>query len=154
MRAFLNKAQAQHQELSALTRREANIATAIIDLCAAPVARLPKVQETDAVASFDHAIKVSPPMMKFGLRAMLYLCELGPRFFGFSHRFRQLPLTEKTTFFQRLFELPFVAPIVRDLYGLMRFFYYGNDTVMHRLGYEPDEVVKNAQALREEEGRW
>jgi hypothetical protein len=140
---------------AAISQREASIFACVCDTMVAPEPALPPVRETDAVEFFDGWLARSSRLHRLGLRALLYAVELGPRGLGLGGRLRQLSSRERG----RALEVaeragsPKVRQLVKALKGMAFLSYYGDDGVLHRLGYDPDERVRRGLRLRAEEGR-
>ena len=141
--------------LSALTPREASIFACFCDTVVAPEPVLPPVRETDAVAFFDSWLERSPRLNRAGLRVGLYLTELSPWLLGFRRRLRALDPAERGRALEALEHAPTVTlrQLARLLKGMAFLSYYGDDAIMRRLGYDPDERVRAGRELREREGR-
>ena len=141
--------------LTALTRREASIFACMCDTIVSPGPALPAVRETDAVAFFDRWLARSPRANRVALRGLLHAVDVVPRTRGFSKRLRVLPEPERE---RLLFELeksrrPRVRQLVKVLKTMTFLSYYGDDGVSRRLGYDPDERLREARELRTREGR-
>ena len=141
--------------LRVLSPREASIFACVTETIVAPVPLLPAVRDTTAVASFDTWLWHSPRLNRAGLRGLFYLAEMSPRLLGFGARLRSLAPGERTAALQRA-ERSGPAP-VRGLVKLVKsitcLFYYGDDAVMRRLGYDADAVVRRGRELRMLEDR-
>jgi hypothetical protein len=141
--------------LTALTRREASIFACVCDTIVSPEPALPPVRETDAVEFFDRWLARSPRANRVALRGLLHAADVVPRTRGFRRRLRGLPEPERE---QLLFELeksprPRVRQLVKVLKGMTLLSYYGDDGVSRRLGYDPEERLREARDLRTREGR-
>ncbi len=142
-------------KLQALTPREASIFACVIDMVVAPEPHLPPVRDTDAVAAFDRWLVYSPPLNRLGLRGLLYASELSPWLAGGRQRLRRLDRPART---RVLGTIEGARPaLVRGLFklvkGLSCLCYYGDPTVMCRLGYDADANVRRGRELRAREGR-
>lgn len=136
--------------LSALSPREASIFACVCDTVVAPEPVLPAVRDTDAVASFDRWLAVSPRLNRLGLRAVLYAAELAPRLLGFSARLRALPEPERARLLGALESAGErrVRELVRLVKGIACLSYYGDDGVMLRLGYDAEANARRGRELR------
>jgi len=140
--------------LQALTPREASIFACLTDTIVAPARPLPAVSRTDAVASFDRWLSMSPRLNRLGLRALLHACELAPRLLGSPDRLRRLSAEGRARALDRAQRSGAVgAGLVKVVEGLAFLSYYGDDGVMRRLGYDADANVARGRALRAREGR-
>jgi hypothetical protein len=141
--------------LSVISAREASIFGCLIDTTVEPVAPLPAVRDTDAVAFFDRWLARSPMPQRVGLRVLLYAAEVGPVLSGFRHRLRRLTPPERLRYLRRLERapLPPVRQIVKLIVGMATLAYYGDDQVMRLLGYDAAANVARGRALRDREGR-
>lgn len=140
--------------LLVLTPREASIFACVCDTIVAPEPRLPAVRDTDAVAAFDRLLAGAPRINRVALRALLYAAEVGPRAIG-RRRLRRLAMAERAEVLAALEAAE--KPQLRQLSTLIKsvacLSYYGDDSVMRRLGHDPDAVVARAAELRAREGR-
>jgi hypothetical protein len=136
--------------LSALSPREASIFACVCDTVVAPEPVLPAVRDTDAVASFDRWLAVSPRLNRLGLRAVLYAAELAPRLLGFRARLRALPEPERARLLGALEHAAGqrVRELVRLVKGIACLSYYGDDGVMLRLGYDAEANARRGRELR------
>jgi hypothetical protein len=141
--------------LGTISAREASILACLADTVVDPIAPLPPVQETDAVAFVDRWLGRSPSLQRFGLRALLHLVELGPLLSGFRRRLGRLPRAQRLHYLQRLEHAPLctVRQLVHLVCGMCTLAYYGDDRVMALLGYDADANVARGRGLREREGR-
>jgi hypothetical protein len=141
--------------LQALTAREASIFACVCDTVIAPEPVLPPVRETDAVAAFDRMVAASPRVNRLGLRALLYAAELSPLTVGARARLRRLDESGRAQALARIegARLPQARDLVKLVKGLACLSYYGDDTVMRGLGYDPDERVERGRAVRAAELR-
>jgi hypothetical protein len=140
--------------LRVLTPREASIFACVCDTVVAPEPLLPAVRETDAVESFDRLLAASPRLNRAALRLLLYAAELAPRAARMK-RLRRLAADERAHAMARLeaARSPHASELVKLIKGLACLSYYGDDAVMRRLGFDPDERVRRGRELRAEEGR-
>jgi hypothetical protein len=138
--------------LSVLSPREASIFACVCDTVVAPEPVLPAVRETDAVASFDRWLELSPRLNRLGLRALLYAAELAPRLLGFRARLRELPEPARARLLDALERAgePRVRELVRLVKGIACLSYYGDDGVMLRLGYDAESNARRGRELRAE----
>jgi hypothetical protein len=141
--------------LQALSPREASIFACVCDTVVAPEPALPPVRETDAVEAFDRMLAASPRLNRLGLRALLYAAELSPRAVGGRARLRRLGPDERARALERIERatLPQASELAKLVKGLACLSYYGDDSVMRRLGYDPDERVARGRELRTAELR-
>jgi hypothetical protein len=141
--------------LESLTPREASIFACLADAAVAPEPLLPPLRDTGAVAFFDRWLTQSPRRNRLGLRALLYVLELAPLIRGRGARMRRLSAGERRVFLRSLEEsgpaqLQQLAKLVEQIAYLA---YYGEDEMMLRLGYDPDERLRRGRELREAEAR-
>jgi hypothetical protein len=139
--------------LSVLTPREASIFACLCDTVVAPGNGLPPVPGTDAVRFFDFWLERSPRLNRVGLRALLYLTELAPRLLGFRARLRALPEAERVRVLEAAEGSRRARALVKLMKGIAFLSYYGDDGIMRRLGYDPDERIRVARELRATERR-
>jgi hypothetical protein len=140
---------------AAISPREASIFSCVCDTIVAPEPALPPVRETDAVEFFDGWLARSTRLNRTGLRILLYAAELAPRGLGLGGRLRELSSRERGRALEAAERAssPRVRQLVKALKGMAFLSYYGDDGVLHRLGYDPDERVRRGLQLRAEEGR-
>ncbi len=141
--------------LTVISKREASIFACLIDTIVAPAAPLPPVRETDAVAFLDRWLARSPRPQRVGLRILIHVTELGPLLSGFSHRMRRLSRPQRLRYVRRLERAPLtpVRQISKLVAGMATLAYYGDDTVMRMLGYDPEANLARGRGVREREGR-
>lgn len=141
--------------LASLTRREASIFACLTDAVVAPEPVLPPVRETDAVEFFDRWMTRSPRLNRVGLRALLYVLEVAPRFMGFGGRMRELAPAERARYLEAIekHQLPQLRQLTKLLQGFGHLSYYGDDRVMKRIGYDADANVARGRELRARDGR-
>src|SRR3954464_5805988 len=84
--------------LTALHPREASIFACLTETVVQPAPPLPRVGQTDAVASFDRWMARAPRPNRVGVRVLLYAVEAGPLLAGFRHRLRRLHAAERLRF--------------------------------------------------------
>jgi hypothetical protein len=141
--------------LNVLTPREASIFACVTDAVVAPEPLLPPVRDTSAVEFFDWWLGKSPKRNAVAIRALLYAIEVSPRATGGRRRLRQLDLKarrEHLAGLQRIGQ-PQVKQLAKLVAQLAFMAYYGDDAVMRRVGYDPDERVARGRELRETEAR-
>jgi hypothetical protein len=150
----VGEAAAARITLQVLTPREASIFACVCDTVVAPEPLLPAVRDTDAVASFDRLLAASPRSNRLALRALVFCAELAPRAVRMK-RLRRLETDERARALALLEEARAapVAQLVKLVKGLASLSYYGDDAVMRRLGFDPDERVRRGRELRAREGR-
>jgi hypothetical protein len=142
--------------VKALTAREASIFACFTDAVVAPEPVLPPVRQTDAVAFFDDWMARSPPLNRFGMRALLYALELSPLIAGPRRaRLRRLGREERTNWLTAIeraprAELRLVFKLVK---GAAQLAYWGDDSLMRRVGYDANANVRRGRELRTREGR-
>jgi hypothetical protein len=137
-----------------LSNREASIFACVCDTVVAPEPSLPPVADTDAVAFFERLVAASPPLNGLGLRALLYAAEIGPRALGAGKRLRQLSPSARALVLaraesSRLRPVRRLAAAVKSVAFLS---YYGDRSVLERLGYDPDMRVERGRSLRAKDG--
>jgi hypothetical protein len=139
--------------LTVLRPREASIFACLVDTVVTPVAPLPAVRETDAVAAFDTSLRAAPAINRAALRAALLAIETLPRL-RTGTRLRRLPPDRRAAVLAALDRDPRLGPLVKALRALAYLNYYGDTGVMRIVGFDPDAVVARGAALRAAEGRW
>ena len=141
--------------LTTLSPREASMFACFCDTVVAPEPVLPPVRDTDAVAFFDSWLARSPRFNRAGLRVALYLAELSPYLLGFRGRLRRLRPEERGRALDALEHAPAfqLRQLAKLLKGMAFLSYYGDDAIMLRLGYDPEERLRRARELRRREGR-
>ena len=141
-------------KLAAMSPREASIFACVCDTVVAPEPALPPVKDTDAVAFFDDWLVRSSRVNRAGLRALLYVAELGPLALGLGGRLRRLSEAERGRALEAAEQgPPRVRQLVKALKGLAFLSYYGDDGIMRGLGYDAGERVRTGAELRAREGR-
>ena len=106
--------------MTVMNAREAAAFATLVHRVARPVAPLPCVADTDAVAGFDAWLAAAPPLNRVVLRAAL-----------------------------RLRDRPRVPGPLRDaLHAAASAGYYGDPAVMRALGYDAAAVVARGRSLR------
>ena len=141
--------------LAVLTPREASIFECVCDTVVAPEPALPPVRETDAVEFFDSWLARAPRPNRAALRGLLNLAEVTPRLRGFRRGLRALPEGQRARLLLELEKAsrPRIRQLTKLLKGMTLLSYYGDDGVMRRIGYDPDERIRRARELRAREGR-
>jgi hypothetical protein len=140
--------------LRVLTPREASIFACVCDTVVAPEPLLPPVRDTDAVESFDRLLAASPRLNRAALRLLVYAAELAPAAVRMK-RLRRLAPQQRGRALARLeaARAPHAGELVKLMKGLACLSYYGDDAVMRRLGFDPDERIRRGRELRTREGR-
>ena len=140
---------------AALAPREASIFACFCDTVVAPEPVLPAVRDTDAVAFFDSWLAASSRLNRIALRGLLYAAELSPYLLGFGRRLRTLSPRERARALAALEHAPAtrLRQLAKLLKGMALLSYYGDDGIMRRLGYDPDERLRRGRELRALEGR-
>lgn len=146
---------AQGSGLVCLAPREASIFACLVDTVAAPEPLLPAVAQTDCAFAFDRWMAAGPALNARGMRALLLAIEVMPLAMGYGRRFRRLPADERARFVNaiersRNRQLRQLTKVLKSVAFLS---YYGDDTVMRRVGYDASANVERGRALREREGR-
>jgi hypothetical protein len=103
-----------------MTARERANFTRVVEALVAPVPPLPPASETDATDAFERSLAAGPRLNELALRAAFLLV-------GAGLRREQL------------------LKLVRSLAHLH---YYGDESVMRLLGYDPAAVVARAAEVR------
>jgi hypothetical protein len=142
-------------DLVCLAPREASIFACLVDTVAAPEPLLPPVAETDCAFAFDRWMAASPALNSRGMRALLLALEVMPLGMGYGKRFRRLPAEERARFVKAIEHSrnQHLRQLVKVLKGAAFLSYYGDDAVMHQIGYDADANVDRGRALRLREGR-
>ena len=138
-----------------MTKREAQIFTCFADAVVAPEPLLPPVRDTDAADFLATWLDLAPKLNAAGLRAAVVALDLAPLGLGYRRRLRKLPKSDRTDVVQRIekHKSPTVRQAVKAFKGIAFLCYYGDDSLMKRLGYDADANVARARALRAAEGR-
>ena len=141
--------------MKALTAREASIFACFTDTVVAPEPVLPPVRETDAVQFFDDWMTRSPRLNRVGMRALLYVLELSPLLTGSRARLRRLDGAGRARWLEAIEHAPRqeLKLVYKLMKGVAQFSYWGCDTLMLRVGYDPDARVARGRELRALEGR-
>jgi hypothetical protein len=141
--------------MKALTPREASIFACFTDTVVAPEPLLPAVRDTDAVQFFDDWMARSPWLNRVGMRALLYVLELSPLLTGSGARLRRLDGAGRARWLGAIEHAP--RPELRLVYKLVKgaaqLSYWGDDSLMLRVGYDADANVHRGRELRALEGR-
>lgn len=142
-------------DLVCLAPREASIFACLVDTVAAPEPLLPPVAQTDCAFAFDRWMAASPALNARGMRALLLALEVMPLAMGYGHRFRRLPVEERARFVKAVDHSAnrHLRQLAKLLKGAAFLSYYGDDTVMKRIGYDAQANVERARELRAQEGR-
>ena len=142
-------------QLRVLSGREASIFACLTDAVVAPEPLLPPVRETDAVAFFDHWLKLLPRPNRVGLRALLLAAEIAPLLGGYGSRLRRLERARRTEWIESVEHSSngHVRMLVKLVEGASQLAYYGDDAVLVRLGYDPEANLARGRELRAREGR-
>jgi hypothetical protein len=138
-----------------MTRRETQIFTCFADIAVSPEPLLPPVESTDAAAFLSQWLDLAPKLNAAGLRAAIVALDLAPLGLGYRHRLRKLARADRADVIQRLekHKAPAVRQAIKALKGIAFLCYYGDDSLMKRLGYDADANVARGRALRAAEGR-
>jgi hypothetical protein len=137
-----------------ITPREASMFAALCDAFVAPAGAMPAVRETDAVFAVNANLAVAPPLNRIGVRAALYAFELAPLLMGYGRRLRRLDADERSEVVGRLGRNAALGPLVEGIRAIAHLCYYGDLEVLRSYGYDPQQVVDRAAALRVGENRW
>src|SRR4051812_1302836 len=127
--------------LAVLSPREASSFARLADAVAMPVAPMPEVAATDAVAGFDGWLARAPRINRLVLRAALL--GLGVRLRAGDRGARAEALRRLATT-----RVPAVAHLLEALRASAAAAYYGDEDVMRRLGYDARERVRHGRAVR------
>jgi hypothetical protein len=143
--------------VKALSAREASIFACITDAVVAPDPPiLPAVSQTDAVSFFDDWMARSPRLNRLGMRALLYVLELSPLLAGPRRvRLRRLSREDRTRWLTAIEHAPRVELrlVYKLVKGAAQLSYWGDDSLMKRVGYDADANVRRGRELRIREGR-
>jgi hypothetical protein len=142
-------------DLVCLAPREASIFACLVDTVAAPEPLLPPVAQTDCAFAFDRWMASSPALNARGMRTLLLALELAPLAFGYGRRFRRLPVDGRTRFLDAIERNANrqLRQLTKLLKGAAFLAYYGDDSVMRRIGYDAAANVERGRMLRAEQGR-
>jgi hypothetical protein len=143
------------ERLVCLAPREASIFACLVDTVGAPEPLLPPVAQTDCALFFDRWMAASPRLNARGMRGLLLALELMPFVYGFTARFRRLPVGERVRFIEAVERSRSrqLRQLVKVLKGAAFLAYYGDDRVMQQIGYDAEANLQRARALRLAEGR-
>jgi hypothetical protein len=146
---------ARQSSLSVLTPREASIFACLVDALVAPEPVLPPVRQTDAAFFFDRWMAAAPKKNSRGMRALLFALEVAPVAMGYRARFRRLAPADRVRFLTAVEKNrnPQVRQLAKLVKGAAFLSYYGDDGIMHRVGYDADANVERGRELRAVEGR-
>ena len=138
-----------------MTKREAQIFTCFADTVVAPEPLLPPVRSTDAADFLATWLDLAPKLNAAGLRAAIVALDLAPLGLGYRHRLRKLPRDDRAEVIRRIekHKSPAVRQAAKALKGVAFLCYYGDDSLMKRLGYDADANAARGRALRAAEGR-
>ena len=136
-----------------LSRRESEVLDCLLDAVVAPAGGLPTPRDTDAAAAFERMLGHLPALNRAGLRCLLWALEVGPLVRRDGRCLSRLTPAERAAYVGRL-ERGRAGRAAEGLVALLKLAYYGDATVMARLGYDPEPVVARGRALRAAEGRW
>jgi hypothetical protein len=142
-------------ELRVLSGREASIFACLTDTVVAPEPALPPVRETDAVRFFDEWLTLLPKPNRAGMRALLWAAELAPLASGFGRRLRRLEPARRLDWLRAVEHASFtqLRLVAKLMTSASQLSYYGDDTVLGRLGYDAQANLERGRRLREAEGR-
>lgn len=141
--------------LAVLTPREASIFACLVDVVVAPEPMLPPVARTDCAFFYDRWMAASPAVNARGMRALLYAVELAPLALGFGARFRRLSVDDRVRCLGAIerSRSRHVRQLTKLVKGAAFLAYYGDDSIMRRLGYDADANLRRGRELRDREGR-
>src|SRR4051812_37772327 len=142
-------------DLVCLAPREASIFACFVDTVAAPEPLLPPVADTDCAFAFDRWMAASPAINARGMRALLLAVEMMPLAMGYGQRFRRLSTDARARFVKAIERSPSrqLRQLTKVLKGVAFLSYYGDDSVMRRVGYDAGANVERGRALRLRDGR-
>src|SRR2546423_5583657 len=145
----------QATRLACLTPREASIFACLVDTVAAPEPLLPPVAYTDCAFAFDRWMAASPALNARGMRALLLALEVMPLARGYRRRFRRLAVDDRVRFLEDLEHSrnQQLRQLMKVMKGAAFLAYYGDDTVMCRVGYDAAANVQRGRELRTQQGR-
>jgi hypothetical protein len=143
------------RDLRVLSGREASIFACLTDTVVAPEPVLPAVRHTDAVRFFDDWLARLPRPNRAGMRALLWVAELAPLTTGFHGRLRRLDRDRRVEWLRGVEHSPLshLRLLTKLMVSAAQLSYYGDDTVLGRLGYDADANLARGRRLRAEEGR-
>jgi hypothetical protein len=142
-------------DLVCLAPREASIFACLVDTVAAPEPFLPPVARTDAAFAFDRWMAAAPALNAHGMRALLLALELMPLALGYGARFRRLPVDQRVRFIKAIERSANkqLRQLTKVMKGAAFLSYYGDDSVMRRIGYDAEANLDRARAIRLRDGR-
>jgi hypothetical protein len=142
-------------ELRVLSGREASIFACLTDTVVAPEPVLPAVRDTDAVRFFDDWLALLPAPNRAGMRALLWAAELAPLASGFRGRLRRLEPSRRVEWLRGIEHAPLtqLRLVAKLIVSAAQLSYYGDDTVLARLGYDAEANLQRGRRLRAAEGR-
>lgn len=140
---------------TAIGAREASIFTCLATGFIAPLAPLPDVCDTDALATFDAWLARSPRLNRIGLRLLLELVDLAPLGLGGGRRLRRMTALRSQRWLEAAEHVPVRAlrQLVRAFKTMILISYYGDPSVMAQLGYDAQSNVGRGLQLRHDERR-
>ena len=140
--------------LRTISGREASIFACFTDAVVAPEPVLPAVRQTDAVAFFDRWLGRVPRLNRNGMRALLLVAELAP-LLTHGRRLRRLDRAQRGDWVRRVEHSGngHVRMLMKLMEGAAQLSYYGDATVLGRLGYDAEANVARGRRLRAAEGR-
>jgi hypothetical protein len=141
--------------LSALRPREAAVFTALVEAYCRPEPLLPPVAATDALVFMDGLAARSRWLNRAVFKVTLRAIDLAPVLGRDRKRFTRLDPDRRARFVNgldrsRIQLLPILSKLLKTL-TLMS--YYGDLSVLHAAGYDPEANVERGRALRRAEGR-
>jgi hypothetical protein len=138
-----------------MTRREASIFACVTDTVVAPEPVLPPVKDTDAVAFFDDWLRRLPRLNRVAMRGLLWTAEIAPLLSGFGARLRRLDRARRYEWLRGVERAPVteLRMVVKLLVSAAQLAYYGDDSVLLRLGYDAEANLQRGRDLRVREGR-
>ena len=140
--------------LRTISGREASIFACFTDAVVAPEPVLPPVRETDAVAFFDRWMGLMPRANRIGMRALLLLAELAP-LVSHGGRLRRIERDRRGDWVRRVEQSGngHVRMLMKLMESAAQLSYYGDDTVLGRLGYDAEANLERGRRLRAADGR-
>jgi hypothetical protein len=140
--------------LRTISGREASIFACFTDAVVAPEPVLPPVRETDAVAFFDRWMGRLPRANRIGMRGLLLVAELAP-VATHGRRLRRLDRGRRSAWVQSVEHSRngHVRMLMKLMQSAAQLSYYGGDSVLRSLGYDPEANLRRGRELRALEGR-
>ena len=137
-----------------ISGREASIFACFTDAVVAPEPVLSPVRQTDAVAFFDRWLERLPRANRTALRALLLVAELAP-LLTHGRRLRRLERERRGDWVRRVEHSGngHVRMLMKLMESAAQLSYYGDDTVLGRLGYDAEANLERGRRLRAAEGR-